>query len=440
MKKYSELDLAYMSSLSNAVLAQTTQKSRLLLNIILALFFLLILWANFAQIDEITRAEGNVIPSSKIQVIQNLEGGIVADIMITEGDIVRQGDALLKIENKKEKSSYDENRLKLDELESRLARLDAESNGRAFNTPKALQKRAKLALQNEKNLFRENQKQLNNQVGIVRDQISQKLSELQESIAKGKSLQVSLELLEKEIKIMNPLVRSGIESQRELLKLQREVNTMMSELEKVTLVIPRQRAIVSEFKRKVEDTKLTYRNKARLEFNEVSAEIDRIKHVKSALADQVGRTLVKSPVHGTIKQLFVNTIGGVIKPGMDLMEIVPVDDVLVIEAKVKPADVAFLFPDQEAIVKFTAYDFSIYGGLTGRVIHIGADTIKDEENNQFYMVKIKTDKNYLGNETKKLLIISGMTVSVDILTGKKSIMDYILKPILKAKNNALTER
>jgi membrane fusion protein, adhesin transport system len=439
-KKINQHDLDFMSSLSQAVLQQTERKSKLLLNIIVSLLILAIIWANFAQIDEITRAEGNVIPSSKIQVIQNLEGGIVSDIMINEGDIVSIGDALIKIDNKKEESNYQENRLKLDELEGKLARLKAESDSTPFKVSKELQARASHIIANEKSLYRTNQNQMNNQLLMVETQIAQKIGELKEAISKSKNLKEGKNLLQKEINIMKPLVKNGIEPRIELLKREREMNGVILEIEELALIIPRLRSSVMEVKSKIKDTKLTFKNRAKEEYNEVYAQIDRIRHKKDALADQVGRTLVKSPVHGTIKQLFVNTIGGVVRPGMDLIEIVPNDDALIIEAKVKPSDVAFLFPNQKAIVKFTAYDFSIYGGLEGRVIHIGADTIKDEEKNLFYMVKIKTDKNFLGTAKKRLAIISGMTVNVDILTGKKTIMDYILKPILKAKNNALTER
>ncbi|MCK5319470.1 MAG: HlyD family type I secretion periplasmic adaptor subunit, partial [Anaerolineales bacterium] len=183
-----------------------------------------------------------------------------------------------------------------------------------------------------------------------------------------------------------------------------------------------------------------FHNKAKGELNDVLAKLEEFSASSVALEDRLKRTAVRSPVKGTINQILVNTLGGVIQPGMDLIEIVPLEDTLLVEARIKPSDIAFLRPDQEAMVKFTAYDFTIYGGLDARLEHLSADSITDEQGNSFYLARLRTQKNYLGSETNPLPIIPGMVTSIDILTGKKTILSYLLKPVLRAKYMALRER
>ncbi len=439
-KKINENDLEYVSSLSEAVLSQNERKTKWILNVVFLSVIWLIVWATYAEIDEITRGDGRIIPFSKNQMVQNLEGGIVSEILVKIGAVVEQRELLLKIDNKGFESSFAENQIKLNELEARRVRLFAEANDKFFKASDLLISQIPLIVANEKSLYTSHKKHLKNQLSIINEQIFQKKMELKELQGKIKNLKKSLTLINKEVKITKPLVDRGIESKKDFFKLKREQNGVRSEIENIKLSIPRVKSGIKEFNRKIQDVKLAFKNKAKREYNEIRAEIERIKSKKSAVADQVKRTLVVSPVKGKIKQIFVNTIGGVVKPGMNLIEIVPMEEKLVIEAKIKPSDIAFLYPNQKAVVKFTAYDFSIYGGLDGKVTNISADTIKDEKDNSFYLVRIETDKNFLGNEKKQLAIIPGMTVSVDIFTGKKTIMDYILKPILKAKRNALTER
>jgi adhesin transport system membrane fusion protein len=215
---------------------------------------------------------------------------------------------------------------------------------------------------------------------------------------------------------------------------------MKGDYNSVKLSIPRFKSIITEAKENIEETKLDFEQKSKEELTEVTSEMSRIKESEGALEDKVNRTLVRSPVKGVVKQLLINTIGGVLKPGMDIVEIVPFQDKLLIEVKIKPSDIAYLYPGQRAIVKFTAYDFAIYGGLEGEVTLVSADTIVDPEGNSFYLIRIKTDKSYLERNDEKHEIIVGMVANVDIITGKKTVMDFILKPILKTKQGALTER
>jgi len=409
-KEYKKTDLEYMKSLSSAVLEKSSSSSRLVLwTIVLAIAWLLI-WADNAPIDEITRGAGKVIPTHKIQVVQNLEGGIVSKVFVKDGDFVKEGQPLLKLQDIMFSSTYEENRLKIKELEAKIIRLKAEANDKPFVAPKSDDEDFKAFLDDEESLYYSDMKQK------------------------------SLDLIEEEITIKKPLVKKGIVSNVEFITLKREKNEIEGTLEAITLSIPRIKSTINEAKRKYEEVKLLFQNKAKKELNEVKAELSRTKETINALGDRVYRTVVRSPVSGTIKQLFVNTRGGVIKPGMDIVEIVPKEDTLLIEAKIKPSDIAFLHVGQKAVIKFTAYDFSIYGGLNGTLSHISADTITDEEDNTFYLVHVKADKDYLVHNDEKLYIKVGMVASVDILTGKKTVLDYLLKPILKAKDRALRER
>lgn len=438
--KYLRDDLTYMKSLSSAVLEKSTVGSRLVLWTIALSIAWLIYWASHAEIDEITRGEGKVIPSNRVQVVQNLEGGIVEELFVKEGDNVKKGQPLLKIQDKRFVSSFEENSLKIEGLEAQAVRLHAEANGTPFGdgVKNGLLKSA--FIEQERSLFRSNKNQLYNSLGIIKNQLQQRNNELIEAKAKEKQFKRSLALIQEEITIKEPLVEQGVVPEVEFLQLKRQLNDIEGDLESITLSIPRIRATIEETRGKIKEITLDFRNKAKAQWNEVYTELQQIRQSINALGDRVERTVVKSPASGNIKQLFVNTVGGVIKPGMDIVEIVPVDEALLVEAQVKPSDIAFLHVGQKAIIKFTAYDFAIYGGLNGEVNQISSDTITDEQDNTFYLVKIKTDKTYLGSTAVPLDIKVGMITSVDILTGKKTVLDYLMKPILRAKYNALSER
>lgn len=436
---HSNEDLTYMKSLSSAVLVKSSVGSRLILWTIVLSIAWLILWADHAEIDEITRGSGKVIPTHKVQVVQNLEGGIVEEVFVKEGDIVKKNQPLLKLQDIRFSSSFEENKLKISELEAKSIRLIAESENKPFKFIENQDKNFLKMLKDEKSLYDSNMKQLKSSLDIVLSQLTQRKNELIEAQAKRKQFKKSLELIEEELAIKKPLVKRGVLPEVEFIKLKREKNDIAGSLEAVTLSIPRIKSTIKESASKVQEAKLIFQNKSKKELNEVTAELSRIKESISALGDRVYRTVVRSPVTGIIQQLFVNTKGGVIQPGKDIVEIVPLEDKLLVEAKIKPRDIAFLHVGQKATIKFTAYDFGIYGGLSGEVVHISADTIT-EDKKTYYVAHLKAEKNYLTFKDKKLFIKVGMVTSADILTGKKSILDYLLKPILKAKNSAMRER
>jgi len=439
-KSLSKRDYEFMHSLSAAVLETTPSRLRYVLYFWITAIVVFLIWANYAYIDEIARGDGEIIPSGENQMIQNLEGGIVEEILVSEGDEVEKGQVLIKINNQKSISSYSSNEIKADALEAKILRLKAEASGKDFVVPKDVKKRLSEFVKNEESLYETNKQQLNSKINALKEKLSQRKQELAEAYSQSQFLKDSYTMISKEVKMTKPMVAKGVRSKIDFLKLQREANEIESKYDATMKTIPRLKSAIKEVESNIRETKLLFQNEAKEKMNEAIAELGGLRVTSTALEDQVSRTIVRSPMKGVVQKLYVHTVGGVIRPGEDIMEIVPSDETLLVEVKIKPKDIAFIYLGQRAIVKFTAYDFAIYGGLEGKVVLISPDSIKDEEGNVFYKVRIKTDKNYIGRNGKKLKIIPGMTVSVDIITGQKSVLDYILKPILKTKQYTFTER
>jgi adhesin transport system membrane fusion protein len=442
-EKITDDELEFASSLSSAILQKPAKTPRLILYITLLSFGWLIAWASYAEIDERVKAEGRVIPSSKVKKIQNLEGGIVKEILVSEGQMVKKGQELIRIDNIKSRGSLGEKKAKYYSLIAKSIRLKAEASDKKFDSDKVKDIVPNEYLESEYNLYLSDKSKIKSKVRVLEDQLRAKKNELNEVRSKMKFLQQSVNLIQEEVNMKASLVKQGIESRPEFLKLKRELTDKKNEYSSARLSIPRIKSEIAEIRSKIASAKDDYKNKAREELSKTLGEISQIKELKNTLEDEVRRTKVVSPVDGIVKKIEVTTIGQVIKSGDSMMEIVPVDDKLLIEAKVKPRDIAFLYPGQKASVKVTAYDFSIYGGLKGEVVSIGADSIVEKTakgEQSYFLVQIKTDKNYVEKNGKKGLIMPGMVVSADILTGKKTIMSYLMKPIIKAKQNALKER
>ena len=439
-EKIIEQDIAFMSSLSQAALEKPTVRSQWLVWIILFVVIWLITWANYAELDKIVRGEGKVVPSTKIQVIQNLEGGIVKGIFVQTGAHVTKGQILMKLDNTQFSSSFDESEIKEAQLTARAQRLKAEAFNKPFKPHEIAQDiRIQSLYDREHRLYNARARQHKTNDAIIVEQIEQKKLELREAKNQLIQLKRTRQLLQEEMSLTEPLVNQGIASHVDLLKLKREENEAYSKLKSVEFSIPKLQSIITEFRSKRIESQERFMNEAHEELNQVLAEISQLEKSKTALEDRVTRTEIKSPVDGTIKQIFVNTIGGVIQPGSDIIEIVPENDTLVLETKILPADIGFIYNGLTAKVKFTAYDFSIYGGLDGIVTQISADTITDEEGNSFYIARIKTNDNHLGSIKNPLYLLPGMTASVDIIVGKHTLLDYLLKPIIKARDQALRE-
>ncbi|CEK10674.1 HlyD family type I secretion periplasmic adaptor subunit [Legionella hackeliae] len=375
------------------------EKSHLFTHIILwsSILFVVcaLIWAHYAILDEVTSGQGKVIPSSQIQIIQNLEGGIVSKLYVQEGEIVKKNQILMQIDNTRFMATYNEAGKKMASLEIAVIRLSAEMNNKPMEVPPEFLKNNPDLVEAEKALYESRQEEL-------------------------RQLNSALGYAQKELDLSKPLVSKGAVSEVEIMRLERSVN---------------------ELKGKI----YQFKSQALEQLNKAKGELAALKESQQADKDRLVRTTVRSPVKGVVKRIKVNTIGGVIQPGMDIIEIVPLDDTLLIEAKIRPSDIGFIHPGQKAIVKLSAYEFPIYGGLTGKVEQISADTITDEKSTSgkeetYYLIRVRTEKNYLGTEGKPLYIIPGMMATVDILTGKKSVLQYLLKPILKAREAALRER
>jgi adhesin transport system membrane fusion protein len=414
--------------------------THLLLGAVGAFFVLFFAWASWATLDEVTRGDGKVIPSSHVQVVQNLEGGIVADLLVREGQIVEAGEVLLRIENIKAAGEWRESRKRYLALLGALARLRAEVEETGLVIPPEVLAEAPGVAENQRALFYARQEALQTELEILRSQAEQREQELAELQSQLAQLERSHVLAAEELGITERLANQRIVAKVELLRLQREVSDLVGGIETTRLAVPRVQSALGEAHRRVEEKVLRFRAEAQRELTAVQAEAAALLESINTSADRVRRTDVRSPVRGTIKQVLINTVGGVIQPGEDLVEIVPLEDTLLVEARVRPADIAFLHPGQRAKVKITAYDFAIYGGLDAVVEGISADTITDEEGESFYRIRVRTHENTLERGGEQLPIIPGMTTQVDILTGEKTVMDYLLKPILKAKERALRER
>ena len=292
----------------------------------------------------------------------------------------------------------------------------------------------------EQQLFVARKNKLVTTIAILEEQEIQRRQELAELEDKLRELDRTYKLLKKEIDMTKPLVSQGAVSEVEILRLDREASAMQGEMSGIRQSIPRTKSKITEARKVIDEERMTFANTAKKELNEVQVELEGLSASATALADRLDRTSVRSPVHGTVKQILVNTVGGVVQPGMDLIAIVPLEDSLLVETQIKPSDIAFLRPMQHAIVKFTAYDFTIYGGLEAELELISADSMTDEKGDSYYLVRVRTRKNYLESRNGHLPIIPGMVATVDIITGKKTILSYLLKPVLRAREMALRER
>lgn len=429
------------NEVNKALIDDSPRVVRITLWAILGFFIIMIAWASLADIDEVTRGDGKAIPSSRLQKIQNLEGGIVAEVFVHEGEVVKAGAPLLRLDDTRFRSNAGESEADRLALEARIQRLTAQLDNKETLTlsPEILNKTPDIA-NGEMELFASVNKRIQSELSGLNEQLVQKKQELLDYQAKGAQYRRSLGLLQQEISMSEPLVAKGAISKVEVLRLRRSEVETRGQLESVTLAVPRAEAAIKEIESKINETRGRYRSEALSQLNEARTELSKIEASGKAIEDRVNRTLVTSPVRGIVQQLMVNTIGGVIQPGNDLVEIVPLDDTLLVEAKIRPQDIAFLRPGQEAMVKFTAYDYTIYGGLKAKLEQISPDTVTDKDGKSFYVIRLRTEKNHLGSDEKPLIIIPGMVASVDIITGKKTILSYLLKPILCARAEAFRER
>lgn len=442
-------DLEFVHSLYGHSHAKSSYKANLTFYIIILFVIFVVAWAGVSEIDEIARGDGKVIPTSKIQKVQNLDGGIISDILVKEGEYVKKGVILMKIDSTRYQASFEENKQEYISLLAVNVRLEAEEKinpKKAIPTlrfPKEVLKHNANYEKLEIKLFINRVKELKISLKVLKNQYDQKVQELTEIKSMKKQLSRSLKLVKEQRKTIKKLARAGIKSKFDVLDVEKEYNKAFGDLDATILSIPRSKLAIKEAQNKITEKIQAFKTEASTQLQITAASIKKFESKLVADEDILAKTDIVSPVDGIIKQINKNTIGGVVSSGMDLIEIVPVSNTLLVEAKIKPKDIAFINPNLKAVIKITAYDFGIYGGLDGKITEISADSIIDQESKEgksYYRIVVKTDKNYLERNGVKLPIIPGMIASVDIITGKKTILDFLLKPILKTKQNAFHER
>ncbi len=421
----------------SALIAQDPLRARNTIRAVFIAFAVFLLWASIAKVDEITKGDGKAVSSQQMQVVQSLDGGIVSEILVKEGDQVKEGQVLIRIDTTRFLSSFNESHSTYLSLLAKAARLRAVAEGVEFVPPPEVAKENPELAAQERLVYLNRKAELNAQVGMARDQLSQRGHELNEVRARYDQAAQGYTLTSQELAMTKPLLKSGAVSDVDLIRLEGEVNRLNGEKKQAASQITRLESAVSEAKKKIAEVELEFKNQARAELSETQAKINSMSEGNVALSDKVKQADIRSPVNGTVQRILYNTIGGVVQPGKDIVEVVPLEDSIPLEAKVLPRDIAFLHVGQKAKVKFTAYDFAIYGSLEAIVENISADSVMDEKGNAFYIVRVRTLKSSLG---ENMPILPGMVAEVDILTGKKTVLSYLLKPLLRAKQYALTER
>ena len=433
-------DIDFMSELEAAHHMRPNKAAILLFITIIALVACVFTWSAISQVEEITRAQGQVVPSQDIQVVQSLEGGVLEELLVREGQLVEKGDVLMRISDVQFASQERGTQARSLSLRAKKARLQAEARGLDFELPQEVLQDAPQIAANEKSLYESRQNELKNTYAILDDRISKASAEIAETKAQISRLSNSKKLLGDELEITKEMVRKRAVPKIEEIRLTREISDVSGQINANT---QRRRALEAELQvaRKERASQLDkFQSQALGELNEVETEIAGLKENLTSISDRVDRAELRAPVTGTVNRIAIKTIGGVVEPAARLVEIVPLDDELKIIAKVQPNEIAFIRPGQPAKVKITAYDPQKYGSLDGELVRIGASSVRDGEGNAFFEIEVRTLKNYMGDEANPLPITPGMVADVEVITGKRTILEYLMKPILRAKNRAFTER
>lgn len=420
-----------------AQLQQQPLRARTLLYTGFLVVVALIVWAYFAPLEEVTRGEGRIIPSSQLQVVQSLDGGIVQSIEVREGERVEEGQLLMRLDQTRSLSDIRERQARILYLSAETTRLRAQIDLQPPQFDEALKQNAPQLVADQQALYEGNLSELRDQQAALEEQKTQRQQDLEEARSSARQAEEITSLAREELAKKRPMLQTGAVSDTDILQLERELARAQGNLERARASILRSQAAIREIGSKLSESRSTFQNRWRAELAEAQVRLNALKEEETGLADRVEQAEIRSPVDGIVQRIFNNTVGGVVLPGREIIEIVPVDDQLIVEAKVSPVDIAFLRPGLPATVKLTAYDFNIFGGLRAELEHISADTITDEDDNTFYLVRLRTLENELSGE---LPIIPGMTAQVDIITGKKTVLSYLLKPVLRATSEAMRER
>lgn len=415
----------------------------ILLGSLAAFLLVAVVWMSFARLDISVHALGKVVPSSRVQTIQSLEGGIVRNIAVREGQSVKRGDLLVSIENLQYNAELGEDRQSQHAYRSAIARLDAELAGRAPVFDSRLREQAPGLVAEQRQLWESRQRELNTALAVVQQQIAQRQEELREVRSRVQTLTQVLGPARETLAIEEKLLAQGAGARADFLRAQQEVSRLEGELESARINVPRVQAALDEARSHLAELQARHRAEGSRERSDLEAKSVGLKEQLTAREDRVKRRELRSPMDGIVNRLLISTEGAVAKAGETIMELVPARDTLLLAARVKPSDIAFIRPGQAAQVRITAYDSSIFGSLPGKVVRVGADAVVDEKspkNDAYFEVYVETERNYLGKPEERLTISPGMTADASIQTGKRTLMEYLLKPVVKTFDKSLRER
>ncbi|MEQ5778409.1 HlyD family type I secretion periplasmic adaptor subunit [Thalassospira sp. NFXS8] len=408
---------------------------------VIALFVIsMISWAAIAEVDEVTRGSGKIIPSQDLQKVQTMHGGMIKDLLVHEGQRVHRGDLLLVLDTTASQSEYNQLEQKQFALQAQIERLTAEIQGTDLQFSQGLTQSAPAVTLTQQRLFKGRQSELASELAVLEQQKQQKIKEQREAESEFNTASEGLVLSQSEIDMIQPLVERGIEPKLSLIQLQRTHAELLGKQQTSQIRIERLNLALGEIAERFKTMHETFRKDALQELSKVTADLAELEQSLPAYASKVDRSEIRSPVDGIVNQILKTTLGGVAQPGEALVEIVPINDDFLVEAHIKPADIGFLHPGQRVKVKLTAYDFARYGSLDGELTTIGADAIELPETKEpVYPVVVRVFSRLTDGGGNDLEIVPGMIAEINILTGSKTVLNYFVEPVVKVKKNAFTE-
>ncbi|MGE4457408.1 MAG: HlyD family type I secretion periplasmic adaptor subunit [Arcobacteraceae bacterium] len=409
---------------------------RLVVYPMIAFVVVFFIWAAFTEIDEVVKGEGKVIPSGQTKVLQHFEGGIISDILVREGDNVKQGDVLYNLRNEYFMADLKSQELEMMALRARAMRLEALIDKKTLIYPLEFESTIRDIIENELKIYMEENANHQRQLGIAQDQLEQKKLRLNELHTKYSNLEIELKVANENMEIQEALLQKNVVSRKNYLAELSKKQKLVTEIQEVRSGIPIAEQEVKEGQKKVDSVNSEMLSKNLKQLSEVRLSLQQIEEKYKASQDREQRKAVVSPVNGIVNKLYFNTINGIIKPGDNIAEITPVEDKLVIEAKIKSSDRAQVWSNQKVSIEITAYDFSRYGLLEGKIVSIAPDSTEDKLGNVFYIIKVEANQLGFDDTTP---ILPGMVANVNILTGKKTILRYLIKPLKDIAQNSLRE-
>jgi adhesin transport system membrane fusion protein len=428
-------DGSYVSDVQAAVLLQSPRGGRFILYLIVLLAGAAIGWSWYAEIDDVVKGQGTVIPSSRVQEIQNLEGGVLQEVLVKEGQVVQPGDTLIVLDDIQFGAELEKNALEAVGLQTAIERLSAEIEDRELQFSEELSQNYPEIVAKQQQLFQGRRDNLQNQIDVLTLAMREKEQQVEQLQNKLESAKERYDLAVEEQQQLEPLLASGAVSEMELLQSRQKVAEVRAEMTDATFAIPEVQSAILEAKERIDQAVTDFKEGAQQDLNEILPRYRGLLALQKSLQDKVARTGIKSPVYGTVKKIYTDTVGGTVRPGMTMMEIVPLDDTLLVETKIAPKDIGMIRPGLRAKVKVSAYDFAVYGGLDGTVEQISADSVTDDKGRTFFIIEVTIPQNYVGDRDDNHIIIPGMQAEVDVVVSRRRIIDYVLRPLLKAKYN-----